>query len=262
MLHESLRLPTATTLTGGLLLALVAASSGGSPSGGEGPVPSGANPPFTYYTITPCRMIDTRGPDGPLGGPALVGQADREFSLLGAGSACSIPPEARAVSVNVTVTEPQAAGNLRLYPGDQPLPLASTLNYSAGQTRGNNAIVLLSLTRTLKARAVQAAGTTTHMILDVNGYFAPPADLVIEIAGIQGPMSYSPNPASVSAGQTVSWHNADSIGHTATEDTGTGFDTGFIAPGATSPPLVMTQTGMFPYHCTIHPSMVGRLDVN
>ncbi len=262
MTRNALRPPTATILTGALLLALVAASSGGTPSGREDPVPSGANPPLTFYTIAPCRIIDTRGPDGPLGGPALVGQVDREFSLIGVGSACAVPAQTRAVSVNVTVTQPQAAGNLRLYPADQPLPLASMVNYSAGQTRANNVIVLLSATTTLKARAVQAAGTTTHMILDVNGYFALPPDLVIEIAGIQGPMSYSPNPASVNAGQTVSWHNADSIGHTATEDTGTGFDTGFIAPGATSPPLLMTQTGMFPYHCAFHPSMVGRLDVN
>src|SRR5262245_9502600 len=262
MAHFALRPPTVTTLAGGVLLALIGVSSGGFPSGAQDPIPAGVNPALTYYTITPCRMIDTRGPNGPLGGPALVGQVDREFALVGVGAACAIPSQARAVSVNVTVTQPQSGGNLRLYPADQPLPLASMLNYSAGQTRGNNAIVLLSATGTLKARAVQTAGTTTHMILDVNGYFAPAADLVIEIVGNQGPTSYSPNPASVSAGQTVSWHNADSMGHTATEDTGPGFDTGFIAPGATSPPLVMTQTGIFHYHCTFHPGMVGRLDVN
>jgi plastocyanin len=237
----------AMTLAGGLSLALIAGSSGGGASGA-----------LSYYTLAPCRVVDTRGPAGPLGGPALEGQVDRVFPLVGT---CGIPPNARAVSLNVTVTQPQAAGNLRLYPADEPVPLASTLNYSAGQTRGNNAVVPLSATGALAARAAQPPATTTHLIVDVNGYFAPPADLVIEIVGMLGSQSYSPSPASVNVGQTVAWHNADSIPHTATEDTNA-FDTGFIGPGGTSAPIVMTTPGMFPYHCDFHPSMVGRLDVN
>src|SRR5262249_48282859 len=35
--------------------------------------------PAAFYTVTPCRLIDTRGPAGPLGGPALVANADRFF---------------------------------------------------------------------------------------------------------------------------------------------------------------------------------------
>jgi len=235
-------------LAGGLCLALLASSSSG----------GGANPALTYYTLGPCRAVDTRDSNGPLGGPALEGQVDRVFLLFGT---CGIPPNASAVSVNVTVTQPQAQGNLRLYPGGEPVPLASTLNYSAGQTRGNNAIVPLSAAGGLGARAAQPAGTTTHLIVDVNGYFAPTADLVIEIVGMLGSSSYSPNPASVNVGQTVAWHNADTLPHTATADT-SGFDTGNINPGETSAPIVMTTHGTFPYHCIFHPSMVGQLDVN
>jgi plastocyanin len=248
MKYEGRRPRAVMTLAGVVSLALLAGSSSG----------GGAPAALSYYTLAPCRIVDTRGPAGPLGGPALVGQVDRVFPLVGT---CGIPPTARAVSLNVTITEPQATGNLRLYPADQPVPLASTLNYSAGQTRGNNAIVPLSATGGLGARAVQPAATTTHLILDVNGYFAPSADVVIEIVGMLGSASYSPNPASMNVGQTVAWHNADSIAHTATDDAAA-FDTGFIGPGATSAPIVMTTPGMFPYHCTFHPSMVGRLDVN
>jgi plastocyanin len=86
------------------------------------------------------------------------------------------------------------------------------------------------------------------------------ADVVITIIGMNGGLSFTPNPASVQVGQTVAWHNADSMTHTATQDGG-GFDTGGIARGATSAPVVMGSAGTLDYHCSIHPSMTGTLDV-
>ena len=79
----------------------------------------------------------------------------------------------------------------------------------------------------------------------------PVADVTIAIVGMTGSNSYSPNPATVKAGQTVSWRNADSVAHTATADAGA-FDTGTIAVGATSSPIAMATAGSYPYHCTIH----------
>lgn len=128
-------------------------------------VPPGAA--SDLFTITPCRLLDTRDPDDPYGGPALVAGADRTFLAFGR---CGIPATARAISINVTVTGPSTGGNLRLYPGGQPLPLVSTLNYSSGQTRGNNAVVPLSLAGEFVIRCAQASGTA-HAIVDVNGYF-------------------------------------------------------------------------------------------
>ena len=89
---------------------------------------------------------------------------------------------------------------------------------------------------------------------------APTADVTINIVGMNGANSYSPNPANVTAGQTVSWHNSDSITHTATQ-TGGGFSTGNIAAGATSSPITINTQGDLAYHCTIHPTMVGALHV-
>lgn len=86
------------------------------------------------------------------------------------------------------------------------------------------------------------------------------ADVTITITGMNADQSFSPSPASVRVGQTVAWRNADSIVHTATADGGT-FDTGNIAPGATSTPVMMSAAGTFGYHCRIHPSMVGSLSV-
>jgi plastocyanin len=86
------------------------------------------------------------------------------------------------------------------------------------------------------------------------------ADVTITINGMAGEQSFSPSPGSVKVGQTVAWRNSDSLPHTATADGGA-FDTGTIAPGATSNPITMSAAGSFAYHCSIHPSMVGSLTV-
>lgn len=86
------------------------------------------------------------------------------------------------------------------------------------------------------------------------------ADVVITITGMNGDMSFSPNPANVQVGHTVAWHNADSTTHTATQDGG-GFNTGNIAAGATCAPVTVGSVGAFGYHCNIHPSMTGTLNV-
>ena len=84
------------------------------------------------------------------------------------------------------------------------------------------------------------------------------ADVMVEIMGMNGANSFSPNPATVKAGQTVAWHNSDMIVHTAT---GAGFDTGVISPGTTSAPIRFSSAGTFSYRCSIHPSMTGTLNV-
>jgi hypothetical protein len=60
---------------------------------------------------------------------------------------------------------------LRIYPSGIPTPVVASINYGSGQTRGNNAIVPLSVGGAVDAFVAQPAGTTVHLILDVNGYF-------------------------------------------------------------------------------------------
>jgi hypothetical protein len=129
-----------------------------------------AGPPIpatSFYTLTPCRLVDTRDPAGPWGGPALSAGAVRTFVIVGR---CSVPATANAVAINATVTQPTAPGHLVLFPGGSPQPLVSTINYRAGRTRANNAIVMLGADGTLSVVCGQASGTT-HFILDVTGYF-------------------------------------------------------------------------------------------
>ena len=84
--------------------------------------------------------------------------------------------------------------------------------------------------------------------------------VVVEILGESGNMSFNPAVASLQVGQQVRWHNADTTVHTATQDGG-GFDTGFLAPGATSASITLNAAGSLRYHCSVHPSMVGTLNV-
>ena len=120
-----------------------------------------------FFTVTPCRVIDTRSAAGALGGPALVALADRTFVVAGT---CGIPADAKAISVNIAVTGATSPGNIRLHPGGTAVPLVSSINFKAGQTRSNNGVVPLSALGELAAYLDQASGTA-HLILDVNGYF-------------------------------------------------------------------------------------------
>jgi len=119
-----------------------------------------------FYTLTPCRMVDTRDPPGPLAGPSLASVASRVFALTGA---CGIPASARAVSVNVTVVRPAAAGHLTFYPGDASPALTSTINFQAGLVRANNAILPLSAAGGLGVS--NGAAGAVDVLIDVNGYF-------------------------------------------------------------------------------------------
>jgi hypothetical protein len=74
--------------------------------------------------------------------------------------------------------------------------------------------------------------------------------------GNLGTQSFSPNRSSQGQGGVV-WHNDDTTTHHIVSDDGS-FDTGNIAPGSTSPAKWPSQGGG-PYHCTIHPTMVGTI---
>jgi hypothetical protein len=114
-----------------------------------------------FYTLTPCRMLDTRA-----GAPLPAGGVD----VLGVAARCGVPPGAGSVAVNVTIVQPGTAGNLRLFPDGIPAPLASTINFRAGQIRANNAILGLSTFGDLRVLCEIPSGFA-HVILDVTGYF-------------------------------------------------------------------------------------------
>jgi hypothetical protein len=125
---------------------------------------------LTFVPVTPCRVADTRNLPGPFGGPALVAQTTRGFTIPSSG--CNIPATAKAYSVNATVVPHGTLGFLTSFPCGQPLPLASTLNATDGRVKA--------------AAAIVPAGTNgglcffttndTDLVLDINGYFVPNTD--------------------------------------------------------------------------------------
>jgi len=133
----------------------------GTYSGGGGPTAS------RFYTVTPCRAVDTRDAAGPYGGPALAANSDRTFAI---GGRCGIPTTAKAVSINLTVLQSTAAGDLRLSPAGTGSVSSSAINYRVGQTRANNASAPLGTAGGLVVRCDQSQGNV-QAIIDVNGYY-------------------------------------------------------------------------------------------
>ncbi|MEO8348441.1 MAG: hypothetical protein ABI610_05970, partial [Acidobacteriota bacterium] len=132
--------------------------------GGSGPSPAARSTAF--YTVAPCRAVDTRLPAGPFGGPSVPANDKRSFALAGR---CGIAAAAKAVALNVTVLEAEAPGHLTLHGGFER-PLASAISYRTRQTRANNGVFPLGPGGTLVVSCEQNSGGV-HVLLDVSGYF-------------------------------------------------------------------------------------------
>lgn len=115
-----------------------------------------------FYPTTPCRVADTRSAQAPI----LAAGSTRQFSIAGA---CGIPAAAQVYSLNVTVVPAGPLAYLTLWPAGHTQPLVSTLNSPLARTLANAAIVQAGTGGAVSVFATN----TTHVILDVNGYFAP-----------------------------------------------------------------------------------------
>jgi hypothetical protein len=125
---------------------------------------------LNFYTVPPCRLLDTRAAPGVYGGPAVPPHGQRVIVVAGH---CGVSPTAKALSVNVTVANAAGAGHLVFFPGNATPGGASTINFSSGQTRANNAVLMLasSGTGTLALLNSTASEAAEQVLIDVNGYF-------------------------------------------------------------------------------------------
>jgi YVTN family beta-propeller protein len=126
---------------------------------------------LAFYPLTPCRVLDTRNPNGGLGGPHLSGGVPRDFPVL--SSTCNIPSSAQAYSFNFTAVPYPAYGDplgyLELWPKDQmPQHPVSTLNNTTGTIVANAAIVPAGTAGEITAYA----SNDTDLVADITGYFA------------------------------------------------------------------------------------------
>jgi hypothetical protein len=127
--------------------------------------------PFRFYSLVPCRLLDTRLVDTPLPGygPILVSGEERRIQVCGH---CGVPVGAGAVVVNVTAVGPSNQGRVTVYPCGIPTPIVSTLNFPPGVAAvPNGAIVPLGPTCELCVMPFVVGGGHVHLVLDVTGYF-------------------------------------------------------------------------------------------
>jgi hypothetical protein len=131
------------------------------------PTPPPPPPRTSFFTVNPCRVIDTRNPDGPSGGPALSAGTSRTFPVAGL---CGIPSTAKAVAINLGVVLPTDGGDLRLYPASDSAPMASTVNFKSGVVRANNGTVAMGSNGQITVMCDMLSGATDFFV-DVFGYY-------------------------------------------------------------------------------------------
>src|SRR5579863_263851 len=143
---------------------IVAKTSGGS---APSPIFSFSTGPLGFVPVTPCRIADTRNATGAFGGPLLAAHSTRDFPIP--SSACNIPANATAYSLNIAVVPRGLLGFLTVWPTGQTQPVVATLNSIDGRIKSNAAIVPAGAGGSISVFATDA----TDVILDINGYFVP-----------------------------------------------------------------------------------------
>jgi hypothetical protein len=131
-------------------------------------VPAGTATALAFYPLTPCRVVDTRSGGPPFGAPSFAGGETRSFPMP--SSSCNIPAAAQAYSLNVTAVTAGVVRYVTTWPTGQPQPGTSTLNATTGTVTANAAIVPAGTSGAISV----FASDTTDLIIDINGYFAPP----------------------------------------------------------------------------------------
>jgi hypothetical protein len=155
------------------------------------------NGPYQYQEVTPCRVVDTRcsvanPPNTSCSGqpPVAAGPANCStlpacpYNQLGSVAwrlqgSCGLPANARAATVNLTIVQPSARGNARIYLNDsgQTMPIVSTINFAGGENAlSNGALVPLASTGAGQPDLrFYLVGASAHVVIDVTGYFCPPS---------------------------------------------------------------------------------------
>jgi hypothetical protein len=136
-------------------------------------LPPTPSPASSYAALTPSRLLDTR-----VGGRTVDGQfagsgarTSGQVLELQVGGRASVPANAKAVVLNVTVTGPSTSGFITVWPcttPSSPPPNASNLNFTAGQTIPNLVTVPLGSQGRV---CLQVADASSHLLVDLNGYF-------------------------------------------------------------------------------------------
>jgi hypothetical protein len=132
--------------------------------------PAGAD----YRAVTPARLLDSRPGQRTTDGRHAGNGVRRAGSVLeldvaGRGGTAG---SSSAVTVNLTTTQPSAAGFATLYPCGSARPESSTINYSRGQTIANSVVTKVGS----NGKVCIFTHAQAHLIADVTGYFPANSD--------------------------------------------------------------------------------------
>lgn len=134
---------------------------------------------LVFIPVTPCRILDTRAAGG-----VIPANSTRDFDVTGianyssqggAATDCGTGAAGNfaAAVINFTVVFPTGGGYITAYPYLGTQPLAATVNYNAGDIRGNLAVVKLDQSAALPELTIYTFAET-HVVGDIVGYFINP----------------------------------------------------------------------------------------
>ncbi|MCU1397434.1 MAG: type sorting protein [Acidimicrobiales bacterium] len=123
----------------------------------------------SYVPLVPARLLESRS------GMSTVDNASNSIGIRPIGSTTElvvanrggVAADAASVVLNVTVTGPQDAGFITVFPCDSPRPNASSVNFTAGQTVPNAVISKVGP----GGRVCLYTSAATDLLADVTGYF-------------------------------------------------------------------------------------------
>jgi hypothetical protein len=151
---------------------------------------------LVFTPVTPCRIIDTRNAAAGVltagTSRGFMGWSSNYTAQGGAATSCNLPNSTNnsAIVVNFTVVGPATGGYITVFPGDATsVPLAATLNFNAGDVKGNNAFLKLNQTGIGADFGIYTT-STTHIVADVVGYYAKP--VAVPLVSLSSDLVFTP----------------------------------------------------------------------
>jgi len=213
------------------------------------PIPTPPPPPaplgLALYTVTPCRVLDTRTTSG-----AFTGQVDVNVQ----GGPCPLPPFSffgtESYVFNATVLPTGGLGYFPIWPTGLPLPLPSNLYALDGAVTSNMALPFsggpgggAGYPGSISA----FASTPTNLLLDLNGYFSSPSLVITTQALPAGTMNTPYAAFSMSAQGGISPYSwSGGVFPTGIKMTAGGTISGCPTSGTTSPTITVTDSASPP----------------
>jgi hypothetical protein len=182
---------------------------------------------LVYTPITPCRILDTRVAGGSIASNfsrdfnAVVGSGGNFSSQGGSSTDCgAVAAGQAAVVINITAVTPISAGFATVYPFGASRPLASSVNYAAGDIVNNTVVAKLPNPLTTKDFTIYTFATSDY-VADIVGFYAPPTATALDCTTISStptnvvagayvslptlfcPATYTPISLSISAGENI-----------------------------------------------------------